>query len=164
MRNINNNGFIVTYYSITYNDSTQFTLNTLQVISATNVSLVFTSLAASAKTKALVNGTASFEFFDAIDFSGIPNGTFSNGSYVAYGVYNTNKQLYLTVVGQQNKATVSQKTGTTLTETTFGSASVMPTCQTGFAPNLIFGAYSVLTGATPYWLMSRRTVNDTTKP
>jgi len=41
------------------------------------------------KVKNLINGTITFEFFDAIDFYGIVNGTFSNGSYVAYGYYNT---------------------------------------------------------------------------
>jgi len=68
---------------------------------------VFTSI--STKTANLVNGLYSFEFFDTIDFSGIANGTFSNGSYVAFATYTniTNTyNLFMTVIGSTNKAYV----------------------------------------------------------
>jgi len=80
-------------------------------MNAVNISQVYTSVAA--KTLNLVNGTMTYEFFDSLDMVGINTSVFSNGSYVAYAVYwnmsagaPAATQLFLTVVGQINKAYV----------------------------------------------------------
>jgi hypothetical protein len=87
-RNINNNGFNLTYISQKFNDSTQVMIDSLTVMSATNISQIF-NYTSTPKTAWMVNVTATFQYYDKTDFTQITPGMFSNGSYVAYAQAHT---------------------------------------------------------------------------
>jgi hypothetical protein len=84
-------------------------------MSATNISQIF-NYTATAKSAWMVNGTATFQYYDKTDFTQITPGMFSNGSYVAFASAHTGnpasassdslggtiKKLFLTVTNQTN--------------------------------------------------------------
>jgi uncharacterized membrane protein len=63
-------------------------IDSLTVMSATNISHIF-NYTSTPKTAWMVNGTATFQYYDKTDFTQITPGMFSNGSYVAYAQAHT---------------------------------------------------------------------------